>query len=444
MKNKIFGITLALSLSLPIMGHAQSSFSDIDQSYAKNNIEALASKGLLSGYPDGTFKPFNQVTRLEFAVMLSRALDLDNKYSAQYCTLTDVPDWARGAVGGLQDAGLVKGIGNNLLGADLDLTREDLAGFMWNAMGQPTPKANPSFQDFDQVDDYAQKAVAYLSQINFIVGDGANYHPHDSSERQAVAKLIYLFNEKGLALGKVKEYAISDITLSTLSGWDWKYGLTYQNKVDAIKLTIDSLVKSNQFYTGSSIDYNKVVNVVDIYYPQTYPLNSGAIGAITKALTDMGYTTHSQKLILGECTTTIPNMQDSGRVANIKKALEKLNGTVIQPNQQSSFNNIVGERTAEGGWQMAHIILNGEFADGIGGGICQASTTLYNAIDNARMEVDELHHHSLHVGYVPEGRDATVSWGSLDLKFTNNHKTPIKILAGLNGKYVTIQVIAVQ
>jgi vancomycin resistance protein YoaR len=100
---------------------------------------------------------------------------------------------------------------------------------------------------------------------------------------------------------------------------------------------------------------------------------------------------------------------------------------VLGPGHEFSFNDIVGERTAARGYQLAHIYNNGEVIDGIGGGICQVSSTLYNAILYTSLEVTERHNHQFTVSYVPYGQDATVSYGYVDFKFRNNTAFPLRI-----------------
>lgn len=123
------------------------------------------------------------------------------------------------------------------------------------------------------------------------------------------------------------------------------------------------------------------------------------------------------------------NVSDStgGRKHNVKQALEQFNGFIIHPQEQVSFNEIIGEHTLENGYKTATIIFNGEFTDGIGGGICQASSTLYNALLRGGVEINEVHKHSLPVRYVPLGLDAMVAEHTADLKFTNTSNYPIYI-----------------
>ena len=126
--------------------------------------------------------------------------------------------------------------------------------------------------------------------------------------------------------------------------------------------------------------------------------------------------------------TTYYNAEDKGRTKNIQLACKRIHGITVQPYGEFSFNKTVGKRTKAAGFQDAKIILDGEFVLGIGGGVCQVSTTLYNAALLAGLTVTESHPHSLAVSYVPPSRDAMVSSTS-DLCFFNPHTEPIRITA---------------
>lgn len=126
---------------------------------------------------------------------------------------------------------------------------------------------------------------------------------------------------------------------------------------------------------------------------------------------------------------------DAGRVANITVASRTVSGTIVMPGETFSFCGVVGECTVPKGYQEANVFENGAIAKGIGGGVCQVSTTLYNAALLAGMKITERHPHSMKVSYIPQGRDATFSYGYMDLKFVNPYDHPVKIVAEVqNGK----------
>lgn len=114
---------------------------------------------------------------------------------------------------------------------------------------------------------------------------------------------------------------------------------------------------------------------------------------------------------------------------NITNAAKRINGTVLMPGDVFSFNQTVGQRTTATGFKPAPVFVNGGHGVGIGGGICQVSTTLYNATLLGNLKILARQNHSLPVGYIPLGRDATVDWGAIDFKFQNTTSAPIAIAA---------------
>lgn len=132
--------------------------------------------------------------------------------------------------------------------------------------------------------------------------------------------------------------------------------------------------------------------------------------------------------VLGTFTTRY-DASNKNRSNNIALASNKINGTVILPGETFSYNQIVGKRTIEAGYKEAGAYAGGKVVQEIGGGICQVSSTLYNAVLYANLEIVDRSNHYFETSYVDAGRDATVSWGTVDFKFKNNRQYPIKIEA---------------
>ncbi len=131
--------------------------------------------------------------------------------------------------------------------------------------------------------------------------------------------------------------------------------------------------------------------------------------------------------LMGEEWTTTSN--NSNRNNNIRQACDNMNGTILNPGDTFSFNEIVGQRTAENGFKEATVILGGQYEQGLGGGICQVSTTLYNAVMKANLEVVERNSHAWPSDYIAYGLDATVDWPNLDFKFKNDSDSQIVVVA---------------
>ena len=132
---------------------------------------------------------------------------------------------------------------------------------------------------------------------------------------------------------------------------------------------------------------------------------------------------------------------DKNRYNNIKIVADRLNGFVLQPGKEFSFNNELGPYGKDDGFLEAKILLsNGKESEGYGGGVCQLSTTLYNAIKELdKIEITEHHHHSTPVAYAPKNQDATVSLQSnLDFKFKNNYDFPLRFETTYNPNNLTV------
>ena len=125
------------------------------------------------------------------------------------------------------------------------------------------------------------------------------------------------------------------------------------------------------------------------------------------------------------------------RSTNLAIAANKINGKVLMPGEEFSYNKVVGKRTVEEGYKDAKIYADGGVVDGLAGGICQISSTLYNAALLANLEITERRNHSYPTSYLPVGRDATVVYGVIDLKFKNTRKFPIKIEASVKNGVAT-------
>jgi vancomycin resistance protein YoaR len=128
---------------------------------------------------------------------------------------------------------------------------------------------------------------------------------------------------------------------------------------------------------------------------------------------------------------------DSGRTNNVRLTAEACDGIILNPGDEFSYNDIVGERTPERGYQKATIFVNGESVEDYGGGACQSSSTIYMAVLRADLEVTERRNHQFQISYTPISQDATVAWGSQDFKFVNDTDYPIKVTMDMGGGALT-------
>ncbi|NLB53706.1 MAG: hypothetical protein GX808_12345 [Syntrophomonadaceae bacterium] len=139
--------------------------------------------------------------------------------------------------------------------------------------------------------------------------------------------------------------------------------------------------------------------------------------------------------VLGGYYTNLNNSPPN-RTNNIILACRQINGHILKPGEVFTFNGQVGQRTAEKGYLSASIFIGRKVVPGIGGGICQLSSTLYNAALETGLEIVERHPHTLPVSYIAAGRDATILWGGADFKFRNNQDFNLKVLTDVYGNYV--------
>lgn len=135
--------------------------------------------------------------------------------------------------------------------------------------------------------------------------------------------------------------------------------------------------------------------------------------------------------------TTNYGVGDVNRNANIALAAQSINSVVVMPGEVFSYNELIGDCSLASGYKESTIYLNGKLSTGVGGGICQVSTTLYNAVLRANLEIVQRRNHSLGVTYVPAGQDAMVNIGTSDFKFKNNRDYPIEVIAYVNPGSVT-------
>lgn len=141
--------------------------------------------------------------------------------------------------------------------------------------------------------------------------------------------------------------------------------------------------------------------------------------------------------VLGTYETNF-NHKLENRVNNIDVAARATNNVIVKPSEEFSFNHYVNDASIQSQFKNAPVIINGKLEQGLGGGICQVSSTMYNAALYAGLEITKVRNHSIPSAYVSKGRDATVATGNLDFRFKNKYNTPILVTHKIyNNKIVT-------
>ncbi len=212
----------------------------------------------------------------------------------------------------------------------------------------------------------------------------------------------------------------------------------YRDMQNAYYIIEDNEVTVADDLDGRYIDKEQAKKILDALNPGDDP----ALIPYTSIPAEVTSEELTEKLFSSKLGTfsTSYSSSTSGRKKNVALAAEKINGTVIAAGETFSFNDVVGARTIANGFSKAPEYSNGETVEGVGGGTCQVSTTLFNSVLLADLQIVSRSAHSKPVHYVARGRDATVSTGGPDFKFKNNTDYPIKITASANGSTLAISI----
>ncbi len=203
-------------------------------------------------------------------------------------------------------------------------------------------------------------------------------------------------------------------------------------------------IENNQFVitpavSARAIQTDTILNEIREYSFESMPKSiSVAVVDIPAAVTTESLKTLAFDGVIGEYSTKF-NTNDKNRSANLLAAATKMDNTVLKPGDTLSFNGTLGPRTAETGYKDAYIIINNEYVQGIGGGICQVSSTLYTAAVLANLPIVERYPHAVAVAYIPLGQDATVNYPNLDLKIRNDTQSIIYIRSEVKSGSLTVR-----
>ena len=188
--------------------------------------------------------------------------------------------------------------------------------------------------------------------------------------------------------------------------------------------------------TGMTIDIEGAVNQVNELFAKKEYTGSVVVPSIVK---EPEITTEKIKAnfgLIGEHTTKASN--NANRNNNLNQACKNINGTILKPGEEFSFNKVVGQRTTANGFKEATVILGGQYEQGLGGGVCQVSSTLYNAVLKSDLKITKRSAHAWPSDYVLEGLDATVNWPDLDFKFKNDTDYQIIVVMWFESKDRTV------
>ena len=216
---------------------------------------------------------------------------------------------------------------------------------------------------------------------------------------------------------------------------DTIYKKIYKDPVDAYYTTDPYVVYPSANGLDFAISIDEAKNLI-VNYEEEYsiPLKTLYPNVTTNQIGNEAFPDQLSKF------STSFSSSGSSRSTNISLAAQKLDGVVIMPGETFSYNQTVGQRTKAAGFKEATAYSNGQVVQEVGGGICQVSSTLYNAVLYANLEIVERSNHGFKPSYVKPGLDATVSWGGPDFKFKNNRNYPVRIKTDTSGKVLRIYI----
>lgn len=326
-------------------------------------------------------------------------------------------------INGVNVSGMSVKEATNAVGASFDAGIEDISV----TLKYNNKEWNYTYKDFEVVDDFTpliQEAYSEISSNNIFERRAKLYQHKKNNGEISISyrNMLGGFSEKldlvsSEIYQKLKE---PEVVFDPENSNVFEY-INGQEEIVVDRIALESLI-DNSFALSKSI-------VVEVPVNKSWP---------ELTIEDL-----KNKTALRAEFSTSYSSSTSNRKNNVKMALSAFDGKVILPNEEVSFNEFTGARTTENGYKPANIILNGMYVEGSGGGVCQASTTLYNALLLANLEILEVSKHSLPASYVPLGLDAMVSEGVSDLKFKNNTTDPIYIKAWGDSKTANVQIYGI-
>ncbi|OPZ83309.1 MAG: Vancomycin B-type resistance protein VanW [Firmicutes bacterium ADurb.Bin419] len=212
-----------------------------------------------------------------------------------------------------------------------------------------------------------------------------------------------------------------------------------QKEIDASAIFNNGTVKFDKEVVGKKIDIDKNLDMIEnilmernfspieLMVDNIFPrIQYHQISVIDKVISSF---------------STSFNAQKTDRSYNIKLACERINNKLLLPGDEFSMDKMLGSRSISNGYRNAPVIIKGKYLEGVGGGVCQVTTTLYVAVLKSKFEVVERKPHSMPLGYADPGQDATISEGYIDFKFRNNKEYPVLISAQVSGSSIVIKIV---
>ncbi|OPZ91714.1 MAG: Vancomycin B-type resistance protein VanW [Firmicutes bacterium ADurb.Bin419] len=286
------------------------------------------------------------------------------------------------------------------------------------------------------IDNFNNETIKYVKEADLLIEDSKVTLFSGHSGERIDSEDIYKTIEESIKSCSSIEHEVPILTTPPSSiDIEDIYNKICTDPVDAKAESNGSNLSVIPHTKGRTIDKAELVSIVNEIEKNPDTQKVLPVKFVEPKITTSIYQANLFKHTLSTFSTSFSTVgtNNANRGVNIKLASTKINGKILLPGEVFSFNDVVGPRTAEMGYKVAHAYSNGKVINDIGGGICQVSTTLYNATLKADLETVSRRNHMFTVGYVPYGQDAAVSYGSTDFKFKNNTSMPIKILSNVTS-----------
>lgn len=341
------------------------------------------------------------------------------------------------------------------------ITRGEMA-IMLTQLFNYSSKSINYFNDLD--DEYYTDPLLKLAAADIMVGDGNMIRPNDNVTFEELCSVIYKILKVDEAndiyldsyFENVSPWA-TDILNSLIVGgyldtekynvYDVKEKINFQDFKSIIAYALPYYYENSSEVIDKSTNNNILVVVNDVTFENaslnniyvTCNVNIDTLNFINSTYNNLiviedGDNLHSDEIYDFELSTfsTTFDKTDENRNTNLQLSMAGIDNVILMSGEEFSFNQTLGERTYDKGYKDATIVYANTYSTGIAGGICQTSTTLYNAVVESGLDINERWSHTLKVPYVEPGMDAMVNYGTNDLKFSNNYDAPVII----NTEYV--------
>ncbi len=295
--------------------------------------------------------------------------------------------------------------------------------------------------EFDIASDNAGEALFTFAQAN------ADFYTYDNDYKSVQVGLTKPIMDVDSTIIdiilNIKELDFSDkeFKLSDTKDVEYIYSLINQKPIDAELKMDGEEISITKEKVGFTIDKNQLIDAVSAGKTKfSVDITEVIMPEITEEIL-------MDKQMFGDVLSSCSsyyNANVAGRARNVELAASKINGLVMQPGDVFSYNKVVGPRTYENGFKDAGVYTATGLESGVGGGICQVSSTLYGAQLMADLKTVSRTNHSYTIGYLPSGQDATVSYGAIDYKFENSKHFPIKIECVASGGLLRVNILGIK